>query len=854
MKIKEQSFLRIFICSKMGNLPSTSQFDNSEVINLADMSIQNLPFNPSFENKAKYLYLSGNHFQSLSTNMRNVITVDLSNNYLGPTLPFLVSRALKSYKNLESLELSKNQIESFENFENACVEKVNLLQNRFKELPDNFFSKFPNLKTLHFDFNFLRTLQNQSSSSLTTLTMSLNCIEVIDASSLNFAQLTFLDLSKNKITKVPNNLSKSFPKLENLNLSNNFISEIPENDDSNSVFPETLKVLDLSNNLLDKITNSITNLPNLVNLNVENNKITNLPQLNQSIKKLKASNNKICSVKEQELKSLKDIDLSNNEIASFPTEIKMLKGNSILLKRNQMSEINCSIIPISKVLSSNITVIDISFNQISTIPKEIFEELPNLHTFYAFFNNITSIPSEIINCKALYTIGISYNPIKKFPKLPNSLDRIIASNCQIDSFDLDLFADTNNLFLTSVDLSGNNLESFPSFTSLQILNLSHNKLKKLPSITENLRILDVSMNSIESDNDSMPQIISGESITELNLSYNKLTKLPEFKKVPLLQTLEFSGNSIQGTFDASQFRYLKRIDVTETQISIINASEVLKEIISSSNTKDEKNVYVNQQWQDNRNKNNKKNKNDRKSGYAETIGLRNNMEDSIIVRDDLNLYAVCDGHGGPETAKFASIKIPELFEAKKPFSFNKLKEIIPEILKQTDEELKKMELNDGSTLCLASLFKNENGNKKVVTCNLGDARALIVKKDGKSRELTKDHKPSMRSEFERVHNQFGKVSNDRIDGVLGVARGLGDFNIFGVGKKPDVCEFDIDENDRYLVIACDGVFDSLTNDDVAKVAMNASSVTDAAFNIRNAAFGALSGDNISVIVVDLSYV
>ena len=166
-----------------------------------------------------------------------------------------------------------------------------------------------------------------------------------------------------------------------------------------------------------------------------------------------------------------------------------------------------------------------------------------------------------------------------------------------------------------------------------------------------------------------------------------------------------------------------------------------------------------------------------------------------------------------------------------------------------------MKLKDGSTICLASLTKNENGCKKVVTCNLGDARALIVKKDGKSRELTKDQRPSMRSEFERVHKEFGRVSNDnRIDGTLGVARGLGDFNIFGVGKKPDINEFDIDDNDRFLVIACDGVFDSLSNDDVAKIAYNASSTTEAAFIIRNAAFGSLSGDNISVIVVDLSYV
>ena len=43
------------------------------------------------------------------------------------------------------------------------------------------------------------------------------------------------------------------------------------------------------------------------------------------------------------------------------------------------------------------------------------------------------------------------------------------------------------------------------------------------------------------------------------------------------------------------------------------------------------------------------------------------MEDSVIVRDDLNLYAVCDGHGGPKTSKYACIQISELFEKEKFF-------------------------------------------------------------------------------------------------------------------------------------------------------------------------------------------
>lgn len=848
----------------MGNLPSTNQFDSTELINLADMSMVNLPFSPSAENKTKYLYLSGNKFTSLPENMKNVATVDLSNNSMGPSFPIHLAKALSSYISLEYLELKKNQLVNLDNFENTNIEKINLLQNRFHELPDQFFDKYPKLNTVNIDCNFLKDFQNQSSSSIVTLSLSLNCIESIKTATLSFSQLSFLDLSKNQIKSIPNNFSKSFPQLQNLDLSDNFISEIPENNDDDLIFPTTLKSLNISNNLLEKIPGSITCLPNLLILLVENNNITSLPQLNQSLKKIKASNNKINYIAQQELKSLKDLDLSCNKISLFPTEIKMPKISTIILKRNQIKEINFNYIPINSILSTNVTVIDVSFNQIETIPKEIFTNLPNLHKFYAFYNKITSLPPEISNCNQLYALGISNNPIKKLPKLPRSLDRIIASNCEIDSIDSNIFVGPNtysDIFLTHVDLSRNNIESFPTIPSIQILNLSQNKLTKLPSITEDLRILDVSMNQLESNSDSMPQFITGESITDLNLSYNKLTKVPEFEDVSLLQMLEMTGNPIEGTLDISVLPFLKRIDITETSISITGKNNYLKEIISSTKgfslSPIKKNLYINQKKSQ---KENEKEVFSTKSGYSETIGLRNNMEDSIIIRDDLNLYCICDGHGGPETAKYASIRIAELFESriknnKYDFSFNKDKEsFFANILNQTEKELREQNLDDGSTLCLASLYTNkETGKRKIVTVNLGDARSLIIRSNGESRELTKDQRPAMRSEFERIHNAFGKLSNDnRVDGILGVARSLGDFKVFGIGKKAEVEEFDIDDNDRYLVIGCDGVFDSLKNDEVAKIAIDASSPTEAAFMIRNAAFGTLSGDNISVIVVDLN--
>lgn len=872
----------------MGNQASFHFTPDTENINLIDLNLTKLPFNPPLDSKVKYLYLNGNKFSSLPENLKEVIFVDLSTNQIGPSIPNGIAKALTSYLKLKTLYLAENQLENFNSiFENFSLESFDLVQNRFIEMPDDFFTRFPILKTLYLDYNFLKIVPEEKSDSIITLSLYLNSIETINTSITHFPQLASLDLSKNQIKELPNNFSKSFPNLHDLNLSYNFISNIPElpedqgNDNNdNFVFPKTLKELNLSNNLIEKVPNSITCLSNLTHLNISNNKIVQIPQMQESIQKLIVANNKINYIEKQTLNSMRDFNFSKNELTEFPTEIKMPQNNSISIDHNHITEIIFKSIPVKKIFSRSIVVIDISFNEIEIIPKEIFENLVDLQTFSACFNKIADIPSEISNCQKLSNLDISFNPIKKLPKLPRSILRIMASNCQLDSFE-DPFCEPKQVTETSqksdknenqqtdtaihlklVDFSRNNFESFPTIPSVQILNLSQNKIKKLPTLTDQIKTLDVSMNLLESTAESMPQVISSKSIIELNLSHNKLTQMPVFQNVPILQYLELSGNPIQGKLNISEQLFLERINLSQTNISISGNNESIHEVIISKNdtkiltsSKNEpknkspilkKPIYVNQKVIDGK----------YKSGFSEILGLRTGMEDSIIVRDDLNLYAVCDGHAGPDTAKFAAIQIADLFEKgvkTKNFSYEKGKSFILNIFQQTDKNLQKVGLPDGSTICLAFVLSNEENNRKIVTAHLGDARAMIVRSDGSARELTIDHKPTTRSEFERIHNMFGRVSKDnRVDGLLAVSRSFGDFKVFGVGKEPELNEFDLDdENDKFLVIGCDGVFDMLSNDDVALILSDVSDPVEAAFTIRNAAFGCNSADNISVIVVDL---
>ena len=86
--------------------------------------------------------------------------------------------------------------------------------------------------------------------------------------------------------------------------------------------------------------------------------------------------------------------------------------------------------------------------------------------------------------------------------------------------------------------------------------------------------------------------------------------------------------------------------------------------------------------------------------------------------------------------------------------------------------------------------------------------------------------------------------------MLAVGRTLGDFWCGeGLFESPGIINFPITENDLGIVIACDGVWDVLDDEDVYNIFMSSKDSQDAATTIRNSAFSLGSADNISVIVV-----
>jgi serine/threonine protein phosphatase PrpC len=113
----------------------------------------------------------------------------------------------------------------------------------------------------------------------------------------------------------------------------------------------------------------------------------------------------------------------------------------------------------------------------------------------------------------------------------------------------------------------------------------------------------------------------------------------------------------------------------------------------------------------------------------------------------------------------------------------------------------------------------------IIVANVGDCR-MILWKDGQAVRITKDHKPDDEEERARIEGLGGEVTctelpngtkSYRVNGILGVARALGDFSLEPyVTAVPDIFHTNIDTDD-YLVIACDGLWDVLQDAEVAQI-------------------------------------
>ncbi|KDP33644.1 hypothetical protein JCGZ_07215 [Jatropha curcas] len=262
-----------------------------------------------------------------------------------------------------------------------------------------------------------------------------------------------------------------------------------------------------------------------------------------------------------------------------------------------------------------------------------------------------------------------------------------------------------------------------------------------------------------------------------------------------------------------------------------------------------------------------------RSGAWADIGFRSSMEDVYTCIDNflgdcgLNnvvdgpnaFYAVFDGHGGKHAADFACYHLPKFIVEDEDFP-TEIERVVASAFLQTDTAFAEACSLDAAlasgTTALAALVIG----RLLVVANAGDCRAVLCRR-GKAIEMSRDHKPICNKERKRIEASGGQVSDGYLNGILNVARALGDWHLEGMkgtdggplSAEPELMTTQLTEEDEFLIIGCDGIWDVFRSQNAVDFARRRlqehNDPVMCSKDLVDEALKRKSGDNLAAVVV-----
>jgi len=198
-------------------------------------------------------------------------------------------------------------------------------------------------------------------------------------------------------------------------------------------------------------------------------------------------------------------------------------------------------------------------------------------------------------------------------------------------------------------------------------------------------------------------------------------------------------------------------------------------------------------------------------------GERDYNEDRYIINENggETFLGIFDGHGGDFVSNFLEKNILKYFENN--FDNKQVRTVVQKMQQKLKKEKEAREC--GSTLLVCRL-----NNKNVQVVNVGDSRA-IMKYDGKVYQLNTEHKPTNEEEKVRITLSGGELEYDEEDEIYRIngyalSRSLGDTNYDIISQKPEIRNFKKSSKIEYILLASDGLWDVMTNQDVENFLKN----------------------------------
>eukprot|EP00250_Pteridium_aquilinum_P014426 c21979_g2_i1 orf=371-1201(+) len=243
-------------------------------------------------------------------------------------------------------------------------------------------------------------------------------------------------------------------------------------------------------------------------------------------------------------------------------------------------------------------------------------------------------------------------------------------------------------------------------------------------------------------------------------------------------------------------------------------------------------------------------------GYSSVLGKRASMEDFYEARfvqvgdNAVGLFGVFDGHGGSRAAEYVAKHLHENL-INHPLFLTDMRGAIVDTYQQTDSEFLKSEAThqrDAGTTALSAVLVGDC----LLVANVGDSRAVICRA-GKAFQLSVDHRPDKKDERQRIEKAGGVIlwaGTWRVGGVLAVSRAFGNRSLKQcVVPDPELQEVMINDDVEFLLLASDGLWDVVRNQDAVSIVQSIANAQEAARKLTDEALRRGSADNTTCIVV-----
>ncbi|ODV61656.1 uncharacterized protein ASCRUDRAFT_26784, partial [Ascoidea rubescens DSM 1968] len=772
----------------------------------------------SFSNfkNLKILDLSSNTFRIFPDqicNLESLYLLDISFNMLTVLPP-----QLKKLKKLQILNLDFNHLTGALPNYFIYLKNLRIIRARRNNLTDiNVLSDLEFLEVLEFDKNNIPTflVNFKSHRTLQHYEFTESDDDVYHDIFLN---LNTLNLSKCKLSKLPDKLLTVFPNLIKLILDSNSIANFPS-----SIYNlHKLIYLSAHSNDIAGFTDEIEQLESLQVLDLHSNNIKDIPS---SIWKLG---------------NLLDLNLSSNLITQFPppnipfsSAVNNSRNPSLVLRlaNNALSD-DC-FDPISYL--TKLECLNLSYNDLIEVPHHALKRLNNLIHLHLSGNELTNLPADDLKkLKSLKSLYINNN---KFRTLPAEL------------------ANVENL--TVLDVGSNqlkyNISNWPFDWNwqwnlkLRYLNFSGNTRLEIKQISSHT----ASISSNDGEEDSKIRFDSFNDLNHLKIlglmgvTSNTAALIPENSTNLRVRTTDPDVNNMRyGIADTLGQRDYISIRDTVYERFQGNEDEILICLIDGKS---------------------------RTMDYLNTVaGEKSGHKISQIIQEAFPRIFIA------ELKKCISSKEPIEDALRRGFLWLN-REIHNLIIPYNDRLINIGTKSKGSIFSFGSArYSNKNSipfditiqdafsgcsmtviyikDKTLYSANVGDITTILSKSSGSYVPITIKHDPLSVEELYRVKVSGGFVDIEGyIDGVTDVSRAVGFFNLLPhINASPCVNKMKLTLADEMLIIATKELWQYITYEDAIDIMrQDKSNPMIAAQKLRDIAISYGAEDKMTVIILSL---